>query len=105
MLRPPLASLFVSAPPPFAPESRAVPSQCATHCGRRHVRSPLLEARDVSMRFRTGHAGAEVLALKHVSLRVDEREFVSLVGPSGAGKTTLLALFAGLEQPTAGTIL
>jgi ABC-type nitrate/sulfonate/bicarbonate transport system ATPase subunit len=62
----------------------------------------LLEARDVAMRYRSG--GADVLALQHVSLHVDEGEFVALVGPSGSGKTTLLSIFAGLEAPTAGTV-
>ena len=64
--------------------------------------TPLLEARDVTMRYHDG--GADVLALQRVSLHVDEGEFVALVGPSGSGKTTLLSIFAGLETPTAGTV-
>lgn len=64
---------------------------------------PLLEARDVTMRYRAG--SRDVLALQHVSLTVDEGEFVALVGPSGSGKTTLLSIFAGLETPTSGTVL
>ncbi len=64
--------------------------------------TPLLEAREVTMRYRVG--GADILALQHVSLHVDEGEFVALVGPSGSGKTTLLSIFAGLETPTSGAI-
>ncbi len=45
-----------------------------------------------------------VRALDTVSLTVDEGEFVVVVGPSGCGKSTLLRLFAGLAEPTAGTI-
>jgi ABC-type nitrate/sulfonate/bicarbonate transport system ATPase subunit len=64
--------------------------------------TPLLEAREVAMRYRVG--GADILALQHVSLHVDEGEFVALVGPSGSGKTTLLSIFAGLETPTSGAV-
>lgn len=67
------------------------------------MKIPLLEARDVTMRYRVG--GGDVPALRHVSLHIDEGEFVALVGPSGSGKTTLLSMFAGLESPTSGTIL
>jgi NitT/TauT family transport system ATP-binding protein len=49
--------------------------------------------------------GDAVTALSGVTLTVQEGEFVSIVGPSGAGKTTLLRLLAGLETPSAGTIL
>lgn len=58
---------------------------------------------DVSKRFRTGTG--DVLALDHVSLHVNEGEFVCLVGPSGCGKTTLLNIIAGLEKPDTGRVL
>ncbi|MGB0389537.1 MAG: ATP-binding cassette domain-containing protein, partial [Ardenticatenaceae bacterium] len=47
----------------------------------------------------------DVLALRDVSLRVREGEFVALVGPSGCGKTTLLRMVAGLLQPEQGRVL
>lgn len=44
------------------------------------------------------------VALKDVTLRVNPREFVSLVGPSGAGKSTVLKLLIAEERPTEGKI-
>ena len=43
-------------------------------------------------------------AVKDVTLRVDEGDFLGLVGPNGSGKTTLLKLMLGLHQPDSGTI-
>jgi NitT/TauT family transport system ATP-binding protein len=58
---------------------------------------------NVSKSFQS--ASGTVLALDHVSLQVDEGEFVCLVGASGCGKTTLLNIIAGLEKPDSGTVL
>ena len=44
------------------------------------------------------------LAVDHVSLTVEDGEFVALVGPSGCGKTTTLNLIAGLIEITGGDI-
>ncbi|MGH7700774.1 MAG: ABC transporter ATP-binding protein, partial [Gemmatimonadales bacterium] len=44
-------------------------------------------------------------ALRDVSLRVEDGEFLVLLGPSGCGKTTALRCIAGLEEPTAGDIV
>jgi iron(III) transport system ATP-binding protein len=46
----------------------------------------------------------DVIAVNHVSLRVERGEFVTLLGPSGCGKTTTLRMVAGLEQNTSGRI-
>ena len=45
-----------------------------------------------------------VVALREVSLHVDEGELVALVGPNGAGKTTLLNTVAGLLRPAGGRV-
>lgn len=44
------------------------------------------------------------VAVHNVTLRIEPREFVSLVGASGAGKTTLLKLLLREEDPSEGTI-
>ncbi|MDQ2654990.1 MAG: ABC transporter ATP-binding protein [Chloroflexota bacterium] len=47
----------------------------------------------------------DVVAVDHVTLEVQDGEFVALVGPSGCGKTTTLNLIAGLIELTSGEIL
>lgn len=44
-------------------------------------------------------------ALKEISLKVREGEFLCFLGPSGCGKTTLLRAIAGLDLQTSGTII
>lgn len=45
-----------------------------------------------------------VVAVDHLTLDIEDGEFVSLLGPSGCGKTTTLRMLAGLEDLTAGEI-
>lgn len=47
----------------------------------------------------------ENVALRNVGLRVEEGDFLVVVGPSGAGKTTFLRLLDLLEEPSRGRIL
>jgi len=44
-------------------------------------------------------------AINRVSLHIEPREFVILVGTSGAGKSTLLKLLTREEKPTSGKIV
>ncbi|MGI9338419.1 MAG: ABC transporter ATP-binding protein [Gammaproteobacteria bacterium] len=51
------------------------------------------------------HRYGKVAALNHLSLALDDGDIGCLLGPSGSGKTTVLACVAGLEKPSAGSIL
>ena len=46
----------------------------------------------------------KIEAVKNISLRVEDGEFLVLVGPSGCGKSTTLRMIAGLEDITSGNI-
>jgi ABC-type lipoprotein export system ATPase subunit len=60
-----------------------------------------VEVRDLFRVYSTpeGHAAA----LQGLTLAVQEREVLVVLGPSGSGKSTLLRVLAGLERPSAGT--
>ena len=47
----------------------------------------------------------DVPALREISLKVYEGEFLIVVGPSGSGKSTLLNLIGGMDRPSAGRVL
>lgn len=61
-----------------------------------------IEVHDVSKQYSQGKTVFQ--ALNHVSLNIDQGEFICLLGPSGCGKTTLLNSLAGFERVDAGTI-
>ena len=62
-------------------------------------RAPLLSMNHIEKTF-TG----DIVALRDMSLSVNEGDFLSLLGPSGCGKSTALRLIAGLSSPTRGRI-
>ena len=46
----------------------------------------------------------EFIAVKDLSLLIEDQEFLVLLGPSGCGKTTTMRMIAGLEEPTHGEV-
>ena len=60
---------------------------------------PLLEVRDLSVRF------GGVVALDRVSFSVDAGKVVAIIGPNGAGKTTLFNVITRVYRPSSGAIL
>jgi len=60
--------------------------------------APLLELRDVTMRF------GGLVAVNGVSLSLDKGDLFGLIGPNGAGKTTVFNVLTGVYCPTSGSI-
>jgi putative ABC transport system ATP-binding protein len=64
--------------------------------------SPTLEADNVVKEL--GKGAGKVMALKGVSLALNQGELTLLMGPSGSGKTTLLSILGCILTPTSGTV-
>jgi putative ABC transport system ATP-binding protein len=64
---------------------------------------PLIELKDVGKVYGQGQAAMK--ALRGVDLRIDEGEFVAVMGPSGSGKSTCMNILGCLDTPTVGSYL
>lgn len=60
----------------------------------------MVEIRDICKIYNPGEN--EVRALDHVSLTIEEQEFVAIIGHSGSGKSTLMNMLGCLDVPTSG---
>lgn len=65
--------------------------------------SALVEIKDICKIYNPGEN--EVRALDHVSVTIEENEFVAIIGHSGSGKSTLMNMLGCLDIPTSGTYL
>ena len=62
----------------------------------------LLEINHLSKNYHT--LNGEIMAISDLSLKVNEEEFVAIVGSSGCGKSTLLNILANLDSCSSGEI-
>jgi len=62
------------------------------------IKQPLIELQNISFQY------DYTKVLSHLSLTINEGDFVALLGPNGSGKSTLLKIILGLLKPTTGAI-
>lgn len=60
----------------------------------------LIELRNITKSYPLGEQ--ELQILKGISLKIEQGEFVAIMGPSGSGKSTLMNILGCLDKPTSG---
>ena len=63
----------------------------------------VLEFRNVTKSYQDGNK--EIEALKETNIKIEEGQFIAIIGPSGSGKSTFLTLAGGLQTPSKGQII
>ena len=63
----------------------------------------MIEVKNITKIYQTGDIKLE--ALSDVSFKIEDGEFVAIMGPSGSGKSTLMHILGALDTPTAGAYL
>jgi putative ABC transport system ATP-binding protein len=62
--------------------------------------TPIIQIEHMVKSYKLG--GETVMALRDVSLHIDEGDFVSIIGPSGSGKSTFMNMIGCLDRPDSG---
>jgi putative ABC transport system ATP-binding protein len=60
----------------------------------------MIQVEDIKKTYAKGNVVTEVL--KGISFRIEEKEFVSIMGPSGTGKSTLMNILGAMDKPSSG---
>ena len=60
----------------------------------------MIEINDVSYKYKNGNE-----VLKNINLKINDGEFVAIIGKNGSGKSTLTKIISGLEKPTKGEVI
>lgn len=63
--------------------------------------NPILQTEQVTKIYENG---ADIPALRNISLSIETGESVAIIGKSGSGKSTLMHILATLDKPTAGKL-